>query len=110
MHPSWLILLALKTNDIATQRELAETVGIRGATLTHHLDGMEAEGMVVRRRDPSNRRTHQVELTEDGQEAFRRMRSAAVAFDKRLRHGLSTSDVATFERVLDQLQQNVGFP
>lgn len=105
---SWLIVLALKTNDVANQRELAEAVGIRGATLTHHLDAMEADGVVVRRREPSDRRTQQVALTEEGQAAFRRMRAAAVAFDKRLQHGISTDDMATFTRVLHQLDANIS--
>src|SRR3954447_13459488 len=39
-RPVWLVLLALKAERPATQRELAEAVGIEGATLTHHLDGM----------------------------------------------------------------------
>lgn len=36
----WHILLALHRSTPATQRELAATVGIREATLTHHLRGM----------------------------------------------------------------------
>ena len=40
--PSWQILLRLKTLEPGNQRALAEAVGIRGATLTHHLDALEA--------------------------------------------------------------------
>jgi len=38
--PVWLVLLAMKSRQIANQRELAEAVGIREATLTHHLNAM----------------------------------------------------------------------
>ncbi|MDQ2882059.1 MAG: MarR family winged helix-turn-helix transcriptional regulator [Actinomycetota bacterium] len=86
--PSWLVLISLKTQHLATQRALAAAVGIQDATLTHHLNAMEAEGLVTRRRDPTNRRVHLVELTEHGETAFHRMRTAAVTFDKRLRTGL----------------------
>src|SRR3954454_24120068 len=55
-RPTWLILLALKTRQLASQRELAEAVGIQGATLTHHLHAMESAGLVTRARDPQNRR------------------------------------------------------
>ena len=36
--PVWLILLNLKIRTPGTQRELAEAVGVREATLTHHLN------------------------------------------------------------------------
>ena len=52
----WLVLLNLKTRRLANQRELAEAVGIREATLTHHLNAMEAGGLITRRRDTANRR------------------------------------------------------
>ena len=39
--PVWLVLLAMKTSAAASQRELAEAVGVKEATLTHHLNAME---------------------------------------------------------------------
>jgi len=83
-------------------------VGIRGATLTHHLDAMETEGLVTRRRDPSNRRVHLVELTTKGDAAFQRMRGAAADFDRRLRAGLAESDTARLGELLDRLEANVS--
>ena len=51
--PAWLVLIALKSGQRASQRELAEAVGIQGATLTRHLNTMESAGLVTRRRDPA---------------------------------------------------------
>jgi MarR family transcriptional regulator for hemolysin len=106
--PSWLILISLKTRRLGTQRELAEAVGIRGATLTHHLNAMEADGLVERVRDPENRRIQQVRLTEAGERAFHRMREAATTFDQRLREGLSDAEIAAVEGLLDRLHANVA--
>ncbi len=47
--PVWLVLLNLKTRRLANQRELAEAVGVREATLTHHLNAMDADGLITRR-------------------------------------------------------------
>ncbi len=104
----WLILLALKTRENANQRALAAAVGIQGATLTHHLNAMEDGGLVTRRRDPQNRRVHVVELTAAGEATFHRMRSAAVAFDKRLRGNLPDDELERVAAVLDQLRANVA--
>jgi MarR family transcriptional regulator for hemolysin len=106
--PIWLVLLSLQTRALGSQSELAEAVGIRAATLSHHLDGMEAAGLVTRRRDPASRRTSLVEVTDAGGELFVRLREAAVAHDRQLRAGLSDADVARLATLLDRLTTNVS--
>jgi MarR family transcriptional regulator, transcriptional regulator for hemolysin len=106
--PIWLVLISLKGRPLASQRELAEAVGIQGATLTHHLDTMESAGLVTRRRDPANRRLHLVELTPVGDALFLRLREAATAFDRRLRAGLSEGDAGQLEALLTRLRDNVS--
>jgi MarR family transcriptional regulator for hemolysin len=105
--PVWLVLISLKSRQLANQRALADAVGIQEATLTHHLNAMEAAGLLTRRRDPANRRVHVVELTPDGDALFVRLRAAATAFDERLRAGLSAAELERFEAVLDRLRDNV---
>ena len=106
--PVWLVLLSLKTRQLGTQRELAEAVGVQGATLTHHLNGMEADGLLTRRRDPANRRVHLVELTPAGEELFHRLRGAAVRHDERLRTGFRDEELSTLAGLLDRLHDNVA--
>jgi MarR family transcriptional regulator for hemolysin len=106
--PMWLVLLNLKTRRIENQRELAEAVGIREATLTHHLNAMQAQALVTRRRDNTNRRIHVVELTEAGEAAFLSLREAALAFDRRIRRGIRPDELATLDGLLDRLSANVA--
>src|SRR3981189_1994899 len=106
--PVWLVLISLKSRALASQRELAEAVGIQGATLSHHLNAMESAGLVTRRRDPANRRLHLVELTPEGDALFFRLRDAAMAFDQRLRVGLSDTEASELETLLTRLRDNVS--
>jgi MarR family transcriptional regulator for hemolysin len=106
--PVWLVLLNLMTREVANQRELAEAVGIQGATLTHHLNGMESAGLLTRRRDPANRRVHVVELTDAGKALFHRLRDAAVEHDQRLRAGFSDDDLARLTELLVRMRGNVA--
>jgi len=106
--PAWLILLNLKILRPGTQKGLAEAVGVKEATLTHHLNTMEERGLITRARDVANRRIHVVALTEEGEAAFLRLREAALAFDTRLRAGLSDSDREQLEHLLARLAANVG--
>jgi MarR family transcriptional regulator, transcriptional regulator for hemolysin len=104
--PAWLVLISLKSGQRASQRELAEAVGVQGATLTHHLNAMESAGLVTRRRDPANRRLHLVELTPAGDALFLRLRAAATAFDRRLRAGLSDDELGQLDTLLTRLRDN----
>lgn len=106
--PVWLVLLNLKVNPRGSQRDIAEAMGITEATLTHHLNAMDSGGLITRRRDPANRRVHVVELTESGQEAFTRLRTAAIDFDRRLRHGITDDEIEQLQGVLDRLAANTG--
>lgn len=105
--PTWLALLSIKSQATANQRELAGMIGIQGATLTHHLNAMEKQGLLTRRRDPANRRVHRVELTDAGEALFLRLRDVAVAFDKQLRAGISDDRIAQIAATLATLRANV---
>ena len=106
--PVWLILLNLKIYRPANQQQLAEKVGIKEATLTHHLNAMDERGLISRTRDAANRRIQVVALTEAGEAAFLRLRDAAIAFDAQLRTGLSDADVDQLGVLLGALTANVG--
>jgi MarR family transcriptional regulator for hemolysin len=105
--PVWLVLLNLKIHPAANQRELAAAVGVRDATLTHHLNAMERRGLLARRRDEANRRVHVVELTDAGEAAFARLSHIAAAFDQRLRKGLDDQQLAELDRLLTHLIANI---
>ncbi|MCA1844259.1 MAG: MarR family winged helix-turn-helix transcriptional regulator, partial [Actinobacteria bacterium] len=106
----WLILVSLKRGDHGNQRQIADVIGIEGATLTHHLNRLGTAGLVTRRRDPANRRVHVVELTDAGESLFDGLRRTAVAFDRQLRTGFSDRDVAQLRRLLERLAVNATAP
>jgi MarR family transcriptional regulator for hemolysin len=104
--PVWLALLNLKINGDANQRQLAQAVGVTQATLTHHLGAMEKDGLIVRSRDPSNRRNHVIELTPQGEARFITLAAAARGFDAQLRANMSAVDLETLRSLLDRLGAN----
>jgi MarR family transcriptional regulator for hemolysin len=106
--PMWLVLLSIKSGTASTQRELAQAVGIKEATLTHHLTAMAKDGLVERERDPANQRVQLVRLTAAGEQRFDALRAAAVAFDKRLRTGFDETDLTALAQLLSRLSSNVS--
>jgi MarR family transcriptional regulator, transcriptional regulator for hemolysin len=104
--PTWLILTSLRGEQWRTQQELARSLGIEGPTLTRHLDSLERAGLVERRRDPSDRRAVQVELTNAGQALHGRLRTTVIAFDGQLRAGLGEAELKQLRAALRKLEQN----
>jgi MarR family transcriptional regulator, transcriptional regulator for hemolysin len=107
---TWLVLLAVKSGQARTQGAIADRVGIRSPTLTHHLDRMERDLLVTRERHSDNRRVQRVELTDRGHALFSELRKAAVGFDQRARAGITDDEIETARGVLDRLRENVGAP
>jgi MarR family transcriptional regulator for hemolysin len=104
---AWQVLLLVRSGEWGTQARIAEAMGVTGATLTHHLNGLEAQGLVRRWRDAENRRVQRVELTEAGAELFERLREVAMQHDARLRSHLSEHEVEQLAELLDKLQAGV---
>jgi MarR family transcriptional regulator for hemolysin len=100
---TWQVLLLVRTQNWGTQSAMAEAMGITPATLTHHLNGLERQGLIRRWREEDNRRNQRVELTDAGAALFERLRTVAVAHDARLRRRLTDADAARLGELLDRL-------
>ena len=106
--PTWLVLASLAGGLHGSQRSIAAAVGIEGPTLTHHLGRMESDGLVVRTRDPENRRTHQVELTDAGRAQFAALLEVVQGFDRQLRKGFTADELGTLRELLGRLVANAA--
>jgi len=104
--PVWLILLSLIREGSCTHAQLAAHVGVRGPTLTHHLDALEERGLITRERVANNRRTQIATLTADGVALFHRLRKTAQSFDARLRSGFTEKEIADLRRLLRKVGSN----
>ena len=102
---TWQVLLLVRSGEWSTQSQLAGAMGVTGATLTHHLNALEADGLVRRWREPGNRRVQRVELTPAGRAMFDRLRGAAIGYDRRLRSLLSDEERERLTELLERLRE-----
>lgn len=98
----WQVLLVVRSEQGGAQSEIAKALGVTPATLTHHLNAMERDGLVRRWREDGNRRVQRTELTPEGEELFLRLRKVAVAHSARISAALG-DDAERFAEMLDRI-------
>src|SRR3954469_7101251 len=103
----WQVLVLVRSRDWGTQSLMAEAMGVTSATLTHHLNAAERQGLVRRWREAENRRVQRVELTPEGMAMFDRLRGAALRHDERLRSRFSDAELERLGEFLDRLRAAV---
>jgi MarR family transcriptional regulator, transcriptional regulator for hemolysin len=108
--PAWQVLLLVRSGQLDTQAQIARAMGITQATLTHHLNALEEQGLVRRWREQSNRRVQRTELTEAGVAMFDRLRDVAMRHDRRLRSLLTDEEAGELARVLAKLETALERP
>src|SRR4051812_44109294 len=105
--PQWIVLKSVGDEPELSQRELARRVLVTGSTLTHHLDRLEADGLIVRTRDLNDRRVIRSSLTEDGKHRRVELDAVAAANDQRLDALLGARDGRTLRRLLEHVERGL---
>jgi MarR family transcriptional regulator for hemolysin len=103
---TWAVLRSAEEEDGLSQRELASRMSIESPTLVRHLDRLEEEGLVVRRRDEQDRRVVRVGLTRAGHRRYAELREIAVSVDSQLRALLGHDEVEILERALHRIRDH----
>lgn len=94
-----------RSPEPSAQIAIAKRIGIEGPTLTRMLDTLEADGLVVRRQDPTDRRTKLIELTPEGEAALAEIYRVAHAFRSTVLKSLTDEDLDQVNEVTDKLMR-----
>jgi DNA-binding MarR family transcriptional regulator len=86
-----------------SQQDLGQALRINPSNLVALLDALQADGLIVRARDPADRRRHLVGLTADGDRRLLRARKAAEDAEQELLAPLSPAERRAFVEVLERL-------
>ncbi|HWY90964.1 MAG TPA: MarR family winged helix-turn-helix transcriptional regulator [Solirubrobacteraceae bacterium] len=101
MHLRHLMALSyLRDHDGSPQQELAEALCMDANNVVLLLNELEDRRHVARRRDPTDRRRHLVELTAAGRRALRRAERAQESIEDEVLAALDAPERATLWRLL----------
>ena len=95
------VLVVIGANPGLSQAELSDRLGIERARLVHMLDHLQQRGLTERLPSPTDRRTHALQLTKEGQNLLKRAKALAARHEARLADKLGSS---AREQALDLLK------
>ncbi len=99
------VLVVIGANPGLSQAELAERLAIERARLVHMLDHLQRRGLTERLPSPTDRRTHALQLTKEGQKLLKRAKVLAARHEARLAEKMGVEARA---QVLELLEVFVG--
>jgi DNA-binding MarR family transcriptional regulator len=100
------ILVALDEDTHETQGSIADALGYDRGQLVGLLDELEERGLVVRRRDPADRRRQIVEMTPEGKRALTRLRGISRQLDNDLMSPLDPTEQRDLHALLLRLAEH----
>jgi MarR family transcriptional regulator for hemolysin len=101
----WMtIAMAAKAREPLSQSELADSLGVEGATMVAMVDRLVKAGLVRREPSTSDRRIKRVVVTEAGYRLFNTVKTEAAAVRKELLSKLDPKKLEVATDVLEALQ------
>jgi MarR family transcriptional regulator, lower aerobic nicotinate degradation pathway regulator len=91
-----------------SQQALIDSIGVDPSKLVGLLNDLEADGLIVRRRDPEDRRRHIVEVSKEGRARLSAAEKAAAEVEGRLFASLDDGQRAELLRSLAQVADSTA--
>ncbi|GAK39107.1 MarR family transcriptional regulator [Paenibacillus urinalis] len=102
------LLYQLYLADEVNQTHLQKAINIDSAAITRHLKQLESDGMVARRRNPSDNRVTFVRLTEDGRKHIVNYKKEKMTFVNQMLKDFSKEEVEALNDMLQRMQSNIS--
>jgi MarR family transcriptional regulator for hemolysin len=99
------LLILSRRGKCVRQGVLANEMGIEGPSLVRLIDLLQAEGLVERREDPTDRRAKMLHVTPLGEAKVAEINRVLQRLRAELMNGIPSEDLAITFKVLRQIEQ-----
>jgi MarR family transcriptional regulator for hemolysin len=108
---SWLtIAVVARASSLLSQSELADRLGVEGATMVAMIDRLVRAGLVLRVPSETDRRVKKVDLTESGKRLYENLKAEADTFRRELLAAIAPERLLAATELLEQLQAILDRP
>ena len=103
----WRVIGALVLKPGLTQKEIADKMGIEGATLVPVIDKMEKGGLLKRKTDLTDRRANRIYLTPKADSLWESMTECALKIRRSSTRNISDADIQITLDTLRKISKNL---
>ncbi len=105
---SWMtIAITARAPSPLSQSELADRLGVEGATMVAMVDRLAKAGLVRRAPSSTDRRVNHVMLTEAGSALYAKVKTEAILLRKKLLADVEVSALLKATKLLESLQEAI---
>jgi MarR family transcriptional regulator for hemolysin len=104
----WRVVGALVLQPGLTQKEIADKMGIEGATLVPVIDKMEKDGLLKRKPDLIDRRANRIYLTSKADSLWESMTECALKIRRSSTKNISDDDIRITLDTLRKISKNLA--
>jgi len=105
--PAWRALAVIARFGPISAGELGAQTSSDAFRVVRAIDLLVQRGLITRDADPADRRRARLELTADGRALYREIEKGALANENFLRAALTPEDLASLDRILAVLENQV---
>ena len=102
----FVVIASLALGEADSASQLCKGISYDAGAMTRMIDRLEGKGLIQRRRDADDRRLVNIELTEEGKQAFPKMRLCALQVLNRFLRGFTQSEARQLESFLQRMLEN----
>jgi DNA-binding MarR family transcriptional regulator len=102
------MLFRLAANQGQSQQAIAQLIGVNATRMVFLVDELEKRGLIERRRNPADRRSHALYLTSEGADTLDRVRAVAAEHEAQLSASLTEAERAQLATLLRRVATAQG--
>ncbi|MEG3124833.1 MarR family winged helix-turn-helix transcriptional regulator [Sphingomonas sp. GB1N7] len=104
----WRLIAVIAEGEGLTQQALGVRTQMDKVTVSRAAIALVERGLVARRPNPDDQRSHLLSLTEAGQALYENVAPKALELEARIFGGFGAKEVAAFRAVLDRLEASAA--
>src|SRR4051812_7728673 len=106
--PEWRLIAVIAESDGLTQQALGAATRMDKVTVSRAAIALVDRGLVERRPNPDDQRSHLLSLTAAGQTLYESVAPKALELEAQVFAGFSATEIATFKAMLERLEASAA--
>ena len=106
--PEWRLIAVIAESDGLTQQALGAATRMDKVTVSRAAIALVDRGLVQRRPNPDDQRSHLLSLTMAGQTLYESVAPKALELEAQIFAGFSAAEIATFRAMLERLEASAA--